>query len=967
MQTNGPKTPTGSPAGSPGAKQSQYFAQLRSQGQASTQRSLPDLSPRRRRGPNDPLVKTPTCSPSGTPSPPRRVHHSPSAPLVLDSSFATLDSPAASPFATPVGSPFNSPRRGLSSTPGAPGTTGQPLGVIPNLSPLKRLRSLDPNLQRSPSEASVFSEHASPIVFESTREDAGYRQAPLDIFNQTISESPSPTRRQRQSTMPVEMEIIVNSRPTRNVHSLDTFDSQGYVEFWNLTESEGRTFKQWNKLEFERQNTAFEVFLHLRKIRFNLNRLVNVYGAHFESNPKFSKSDYDKTFGILKEFYNFLNRLVASKLKPLYDDNFIVPDAEILKLMRNWFRLLKSKYEYISGSIMYLTQLTSTPERKAWIKELAASDPDANNRSAVSCNELFSSYLIKLFTSVQLLFGRLKAIYAEMGDSYLENYAAQVEDLIKEINGISDSTSDLEKKISFNEKLSYKTDINYSYMEMVDMFNPKRVAGDPITVEMKTKLSWCDARVILFDNYLVALKVKANPLNLKDKDGYVSSTRPIPLQYIRMEYAEEGSYKVLRVTDGGNRAVFQFRRPNDFTSAVLDRFVKGVEAQVRELWKGLQGGVVLKPVCDGTFMGTGPQCSLEAIPQEFDPVSKLSRKKDVTAFGASLLAIEYFNRRDVTGHYQRYCVGGTSDGIYAGLANTPGSWKRLYGVSNVRAMALHDETLYALSERTLYEIPMEKIYNDYYARASSGLRAPTDSHLTNVSGFSLGYQADALGTGGIFLFVWDEKVVSYMDVSTMGAKWRQFRTNHRVMALHPVYANNFAVGQIVEEQAQWCVANLGELRFKSLVDFDVRDILRGETPVGVFKFPNAQEDVSETLVVYTNFAARFKSVMGRYKLSSMHMVWFGTECYSAAFSNEDKVLYVCGRESLEMYRLEENTGRKASLIGCLIGRGARLVNSQPGKVTLSMGWGDEEVVFRVRTQAETRGRASRHVSRASRS
>lgn len=856
---------------------------------------------------------------------------------------------------------------------------------IPDLSPLKQLRSLDPNLQRSPtvnSEISNFSEynHDSPIVFESQNEFSPSTPATdYGIFNQTISESPSPTRRSPHRAsklhMPLEMEIIINSRPKVNTHSMDSFDNLGYVEFWNLSPEEGKTFKDWNKLEFERQNTIFEVFLHLRKVKFNLNRLVNIYGVQFELNGKkinFPKSDYDKTFGILIEFYNFLNRLISIKLKPLFDNTFIVSDVEIIKLLRNWFKLLKSKYGYISGSIMYLTQLTSSPERKKWINEISNLDPDFHNRSAVSPNELFNSYFIKLFTSVQLLFGRLKSIYEEMGDLYLASYAAQVESIIKDINNISDSTSDLEKKISFNEKLSYKTDIHYSYMEMVDMFNPKRITKDPITVEMKTKLSWVDSRLVLFDNFLVPLKIKPNPLNLKDKEGFVLSKRPIPLQYIHLDYSDDGSHKILKITDNGSGTIYQFRKPNDFTSTILDKFVKLTQEMVNDLWKSLNKMYEFKLVNDKSFIGRNSISQMEPIPSELDPISKISEfnsdDDDITKVSESSLSVEYFNRRDVSGHYQRYCIIGSTNGLFLGLVNTPKSWKLLYNLTNVKSMTIHDDVLFALGDSTLYEIPLEKIYNDYYEVVIDQVRPPRDEHLNRVNGFSIGYQADNLGTGSTFMFTWEDKLVNYLDIGAMGSKWKQFKTNNKIINLQPVYANNFGIGHVIDDEANWCISNLNEFRFKPLTDFDVKDILRDEAPVKVFKSPNRALDVSETLVVYTKFAARFKSSMGKYKLSSPNIIWFGTPCLDASFNIDDKVLFISGKDSLEIYQLDEDVSKKGWLIGCFIGYDMKLLNSQSGKVTLAFKNPhdsndficDTIVKVRRRNRSKSRGRRTPH-------
>lgn len=791
------------------------------------------------------------------------------------------------------------------------------------------------------SETSTIYYHSNfnenDIIFESTSEEPPNTPIINDIFNQTISESPSPTRRTQkpESDKPLEMQMIINSRPTPNLHSMEGFDNLGYVEFWNLSTDEGLVFKKWNKLEFERQNTIFEVFLHLKKIRFNLNRLVNTYGESFKG--KFSKSDYEKTFGILKEFYNFLNKLILNKLKPLYDNQFIVNDLEIIKTLRNWFKLLKSKYKYISGSIMYLTQLTANQEMKKFINEI--NDPDLNNRSAVLPNELFHSYFIKLFTSVELLFNRLKKIYLEMDDSYLFTYSEQAETLIKEINNISDLTSDLEKKISFNEKLNYKTDIHYSYMEMIDMFNAKRVIKDPISIEMKSKLSWIDSKLVLFDNYLVPLKIKSNPLNLKDKEGLILTKRPIPLQYVQCDYSIDGNYKILKITDSGFNETYHFRTVNDFTSTILDKFVKLINEMQNDLFQRLNKQHEFKKINNDSFISKNITTSIKPIPLEYDPISRITTGgdgHDNDQFACTPSSLEYFSRRDTSGHYQRYCIIGTSQGIYMGIVNTRQSIRLMYNLSKVRSIFIHDDIVYCQSGSSIYKISIDKFFNDYYDDHIEQPKLSKDEHLNHINGFTIGYQSDTLGVGGTFLFTWDDKMVNYLDLTNFDSKWKQFKTNNKIYNLQTIYANNFGIGHVIDDEAMWCISNLNEFRFKPLINFDVKDILKNEIPVKIFKLPNKECSISETLIVYSRFAARFKSSMGKYKLSSPHIIWFGMECSDASFNIDDKVLFIAGKNSFEIYQLFEDLQLKSELIGCFIANNMKILNGQsPGKLTLS--------------------------------
>lgn len=403
-------------------------------------------------------------------------------------------------------------------------------------------------------------------------------------------------------SLPLNMQIICNSRAEHNVHSMNGFSNVGYMEFWNLTPEEGKIYKDWNKSEFEIQSLILEIFTNLKKIRFNLHRLIFIYGLEFKDTGFISDNVYDKTFEVLQEFYYFLDKLVVKKLKPLFDDHFFVNDTQVLKILTNWFKQLKLQYRHISSSVVYLSKLSSNEDVRKLIIGISKKDfENSSNRSAVSPIELFNSYFVKLFTSIELLFDRLKIVYKDSNN--LKNFETtdNLQSIIKKINNISDSTSELEKKITFNEQLSYRTEIDFSHMEMVDMFNENRKSKEPMKLEFKNNnLNWTDALLAPFDNYLVILQIKSNSI----KDEYVLNKIPISIQYLEIDTYIEGNYKIIIFKDIGNKLIYYFRKINDITIAILDRFIKDLKNLQNEFWLNLKNNnrIDLKIFNSGTFI-----------------------------------------------------------------------------------------------------------------------------------------------------------------------------------------------------------------------------------------------------------------------------------------------------------------------------------------------------------------------------
>lgn len=794
-------------------------------------------------------------------------------------------------------------------------------------------------------DSSLFS---SPTSANASRRASSQFLSPIKISSNNNSADSLSTD---PNFLPINMKIICNSRAEHNIHSITGFSNAGYMEFWNLTPEEGKIYKDWNKLQFETQSLVFEIFTNLKKIRFNLHRLIFIYGLEFKETGLISDSVYDKTFEVLQEFYYFLDKLVVKKLKPLFDDHFFVDDSKVLKILTNWFKQLKLQYHHISCSVVYLSKLSSNEDVKSFIVGISKKDiENSSNRSAVAPVELFNSYFVKLFTSIELLFDRIKSIYKESNNMKNFESAENLQNIIKTINNISDTTSDLEKKIAFNEQLSYKTEIDFSHMEMVDMFNQKRKSKEPLKLEIKiNNLNWMDVLLAPFDNYLVILQIKSNSI----KDEYVMHKIPIAIQYLEIDSYVDGNYKIVIIKDIGNKSNYHFRKLNDITVAILDRFLKDLQNLKNEFWKNMKENtrIDLKVFNTGSFIRKAENYEpfkLSSIPIEHNIVKhaiEQTRRKSANHENydefepilAEVQACDYFTYTNY-GITDRLCIFGTSLGLFIGKASDYKSIYKVHQISNVKKIiVLNNDVVFCICNGSLYHLSIDKLYQTYKNKFP-----PCDINVfienkRNISDFTVGYQSSIKGVGSPYIFAWNNKIVYYTELlkeNNFKFNWQSFKTHYNIVRLQTVYANNFAVGHIIENSAVWNLSKLSDIRALALNQLDIKDILKNEVPIGIFPYPNEENNISEVLVVFSRFCTRMKNVKGKYVQSDDEIIWFGLPCENASFDCEEKILITVGKQSVEIRSLFDSSAKRSELIGCLSGSSFLLVNDMPGKAIL---------------------------------
>ncbi|TID16237.1 hypothetical protein CANINC_004236 [Pichia inconspicua] len=833
--------------------------------------------------------------------------------------------------------------------------------------------------------SSINSDMEQPFFEQQMISPSGSPVKKSYFFDRTLSAKPSltslSTLEDVTNDLSLEMTIIYKSRAENNVHDFTSFRNQTYSEFWNLTAEEGKLYKEWNSLQFEIQSLIFEVFNNLKKIRFNLDRLVNIYGEELKNMGVISAVDYDKTFEVLTELLLYLEKLLKRKLKPLFDNELFVDDTKVLKILTNWFKQLNSQYKHISASIIYLSKFSANSDFKDMLNLISKKDiENTSNRSAVAPNELFSSYFVKLFTSIELLFSRLKETYKKAQNFKNYELANNLESLMKEINNTSESTSELEKKIKFNEQLTFNSEIQYSKFQMIDIFNPKRRSIEPLQLEMKTSLGWTKALIAPFDNYIAILLVKSS-LMISKKEDFVVSRDPIPIQYLIYDTLIENEYKFLFLTDVNNQQKYQFRKVNDVTVAIMDRFLKDLSSLQNEFWLSpkLNQNLSVKMLNQDCFVSKVDTSaySLDSIPNGckflrdlFDSNLSLNiisinndpddDEDSLKPTASVILSCDYFSYKwDNNSHSEKLCILGTDSGIYMGAIDDPNSFRKVHQISNVKKiLVLNNDVVLCLAHESLYRLSVEKLYTTFKFKLPICDINVFEENKRPVLDFTVGYQTSMKIEPGPYLFAWNNKIVYYTCLTQSNEwkfDWQFFKTHYNIIKLQTVYANNFAVGHVVEGSAVWNLSKLSEIRSIALNDLFIKDILRNEIPIAIFPFPNEEENISEVLVVFSNFCTRMKNVKGKYIQSTDEITWFGMKCESASFDCEEKILTTVNKQCVEIRLLHENKQRRSELIGCFVGNNITLINDLAGKTVLkasefSHGEYRKQVVFKIRRQ-----------------
>ncbi|OWB83079.1 hypothetical protein B5S33_g1708 [[Candida] boidinii] len=382
---------------------------------------------------------------------------------------------------------------------------------------VKERRSLTPRSPHSSHELEDLEED----IFKSYVRKLQFESFIGEDFEKQIDE------RQDENVLfdyPIDIQIILDSRLKDVGFNIDKFDRVDYQHFWHLSDSEVMKLKEWNELQFKKENLVFELFTFFIKLRINVKRIGEFFGTKFKEEPSLkgnATSISSETFDYMFKYYGVLNKLLEKRLKPAFESSMFYTDDEyILNSINVWFEKLEKSYKSSSKVFVFLNQLYNNDVIKEWVQSIQEQDTYYGNRSLPYADELFQSYFLKVFTSLGPLLESLKSHYQKMNLHSLVSISDKLIETVKRVNKSGDGTSELDQKIKFGRKLICK---DKTWLSLLDLPNDRREFNMEVEVKLKEYHGWENAVLALFDNFLLILKKKSG--------NNILQFPPIPVKY----------------------------------------------------------------------------------------------------------------------------------------------------------------------------------------------------------------------------------------------------------------------------------------------------------------------------------------------------------------------------------------------------------------------------------------------------
>lgn len=788
----------------------------------------------------------------------------------------------------------------------------------------------------------------------------GYGQSGSIISSSSVYKKPG---------LPLDIRIIVESRPSSIHHDFASFDGKTYKSFWMLSDKEAETFKNWDALEFERQSRLFEFYSNLQRIRFNMKRMVFHYGPEFKKAKGLTpnqQDDYRKTFIPIQALYKYLDKLVVHKLKPAYEGQMFVNDKYVLEVSRKWLTNVAAKYHYISRSVVYLARLSANENVRSWIaKEEQTDELASSNRYAPSAKELFSSYFIKLFTPLALILKDLTKLYGKMGKNERRETVLAMDEILQKINTTSDYTTDLDNKISLNEDLLCS---DYLYLETVDLFNMNRhVKPGSLNMEVKRGVAWTKCKLVLCDNYLLPLLEKRH----KETSLFLEKP-PIALQYLTYRVIEPNDnndpFQIV-IKDCGNEITHLFRTPKDqkMPAIVLKTFTKDLDAFRTEMFNKLSDGFKLTLVNNWSFTTheavnhgkdsktykprLGPDASDRVKLALDESRTRLQMPKSASVHPLSVaepLTGDVFRYSD-----NLYYAIGANDGLYIGQENLPMSWRRVSSLPSVTKLDIIDGTvLFLLSGDKLYKGDLINIMESY--ERMSGAEKCFKEVVKHCKGYTIGYQEERNGPvimSSNFVFSWKDKKIKYGPINMENNYKPSVKSVKAVFNVNKVCVlsdKHFSILHYTEDSPIFYLSNLNSLTNTQMPqvdnDSEIRIRQKGQKPIDTFKMPGRTRNEYEILLVYSWYciAVSYDSSQQAFTRSRNEIMLFNFECKGASFDSSSRILFICGNCGLEAWsipskeELKSDRDIRPELVTCITGNHVRLLNDTNQKILLCL-------------------------------
>lgn len=742
--------------------------------------------------------------------------------------------------------------------------------------------------------------------------------------------------------LPTDIQVIVDSRPASIRHDLHGFEAKTYKEFWMISTEETQVYRDWNTLEFEKQSRLFELFNNLLRIRFNMRRVIDHYGPAFKHTPGLTANqdaDYNKTFVPLESLYHYLDRFVIRKMLPLYEHQMFVDDHAVAKVSSKWFRQVASQYTYISRSVVYLARLAANDTVRNWIADVELQDTAANdNRFAPSARELFSSYFIKLFTPMTLIFRDLQKVYVKTDQLDLLESMKQIAATLDQINSTSDYTTDLDNKIALNQNVVCA---DYLYLEMVDLFSPERHLRPAFEMESKHGIQWGRCQLVLCDNYLLPLAERKTG----DAQLYLAKP-PIALQYIsyHSDQIDDQTYSLV-VRDCGNEITYTFRTLKDqqMPKIQLDNFVKDLNS-AREALLDSMSAYNATPISGSCFMAPIEKKPVEDPYKPDGPFAVRPLRIDTSITTAEPLCASSFVQR-----LQRFWIVGATDGIYVGKQGDENSWYNVCRLTRVsRIHVLEEGIILCQSGDKL----LQGTINDVFSAYKAGARC--DSQFKEVQKHIQGYELalQKFRKGPImltsrFIFCWKDKKIKYSPFTAedgWNTEFKSIKAAANVKAIYGLEPTHFIVCHDTDEGPIFYLSNLSSLTNTQLPNEDDEMHIRKKMqhPVGAFRL--SQANSYEIMLVYTRYCilVSYDSTTRSFKRSRDSILRFNCDCTEASFNELDGTLFACGERGLEAWHIpSRNEETRPQCVASFLGQDAHFLGQDPRALVMSFKAGSD--------------------------
>ncbi|OUM51816.1 hypothetical protein BVG19_g945 [[Candida] boidinii] len=756
--------------------------------------------------------------------------------------------------------------------------------------------------------------------------------------------------------LPINIQQIMESKLSlHKEHNMDGYVSDQLYKFWELTSDEVTALNEFDPELMKIQGLIYEIFKNFEKIRINLRRLVEHYGVKIrEIFPKISlevQAEIKKIFEIIKIYYNYVDKLVRIQLKPAFDFHIFVNESEVLSILKLWLNNLGIIYSKVSNNFIRLANILNHEEIKHWLDTAETTDPFAkNSRGLPWASQLFNLYFLKGYTSLGTPFEDLIKIYQKKDNLEMIKLCIDAFDELGKINSIADYTQALDIKIKLNSKI-YSSD--HTWLRMLDIFNIHREYKFDSDIEVYNNIekAWTLNHIVLFDNYLLLLKVK------KD-EFYKLKHEPIPIQYLEWDFKRSNSIQdpsTLTIYNSANSKSYRCR------SNIIGPLIELLPKTKMEFYKKKMSNSItlsnyeLRLINGATFSTTIPANNFQVFDLgDMDPINKFINENTSQILNTSrrhvnteVLCVDYFKNKDSI-----FFLVGTTSGIFTGNPDNPSSWKCICSnLKNVRQISVvRNSFIVILNDDRLHSSTVKNVLDQYFKKTSSLSTSMIDKRvqlfkvgLQNVKGSSSSVSKKSYIE--CLAYCKDKKILSTVLDSKNNFKLNliSMKAQFPVLTFDFVKPSVFVFSNFNDNRPIFYASSLETMTVTELPNLDtheqkIKDFklrIRAQTPVASFMTNSKDKDI---ILVYSKFFlfVKLDPKTATFTQSRREIINFGFTCKSATFDADRSTIVLCGESNIEVWHIPYSPKSSSELTLCFTGYKTRLLNSHPGKFIIGL-------------------------------